>query len=133
MATLNVYWRMADFDPEEQAKHERRVVHTGVLTDEHQSATTDQPVLVEEGSDRVYRPGELPPESVLYIEDHPGPLPPLAEQARRAGFRVEYAGDDPGMTDRPRKLWTGAKPEEVGEQRRDWFPASTDGGEPKPQ
>ena len=126
MATLNVYWRMPDFDPEEQDKHERRVTHTGVLTDEHDEATPEQPVLVEERSERVYRPGELPPESVLYYEDHPGPLPPLAERARQAGFRVEYAGNDPGMVDQPRALRTRDEPEEAGERRRKWFSSSSE-------
>lgn len=102
MPTLNVYWRTPDFDMEEQMRRERRVAHTGLLSDEHQEATAEVPVLVEERSDRVYRPGELPPESVLYVEDHPGPLPALADKARRAGFQVKHAEDDPGMVDRPR-------------------------------
>ncbi len=121
MATLNVYWRMPEFDTEEQAKHEARVTHTGVLTDEHDEATAEVPVLVEERSNRVYRPGELPPESVLYFEDHPGPLPPLAHVARDAGFHVEYAGDDPGMADRPHETHTEDDPEERGERPREWY------------
>jgi hypothetical protein len=121
MATLNVYWRTPDFDQEEQTKREGRVTYTGVLTDEHDAATPQQPVLVDERSERVYRPDELPPESVLYVEDHPGPLPPLAERARRAGFRVEHAGHDPGMVDRPHAPRTGDDPEETGERRRAWF------------
>lgn len=131
MATHNVYWRVPDFDPEEQATHQRRVTHTGLLTDEHDEATPEEPVLVEERSDRVYRAGELPPETILYIEDHPGPLPQLAQKARRAGFRVEYAGDDPGMVDRPRDLETGDDPEEAGERRRQWYSSSSE-QEPEP-
>lgn len=121
MATMNVYWRMEDFDIEEQAKRERRVVHTGVLTDEHDQATAEVPVLVEERSNRVYRPGELPPDAVLYIEDHPGPLAPVAEQARRAGFHVAYAGDDPGHVDRPADVRESEDTEETGRPRREWF------------
>ncbi len=126
MCALNVYWRTPDFDPEEQATHERLVVHTGVLTDAHDAATPEGPVLVEERSERVYRPGDLPPESVVYVEDHPGPLPPLAQLARRAGFRVEYAGHDPGMADRPRAIRNDDDPEEAGKPRRGWYSDSSE-------
>ncbi len=121
MANLMVYWRTPDFDPDEQAKHERRVARGGILTDEHDQATAEQPVLVEDRSDRVYLPGELPPESVIYVQDHPGPLPPLVETARRAGFRVEHAFDDPGVAEHPNALRNPNETEEVGQPRREWF------------
>ncbi len=124
MAELYVYWRMPEFNPEDQAQHERGEIHTGVLTDEHESATAEEPVLVEERSDRVYDPAGLPPGSVLYVEDHPGPLPLLAEMARRSGFRVELAEHDPGMADRPRAPRTNDDPEEAGDRRQAWFPGS---------
>lgn len=121
MAILDVYWRMPDFDIEEQVKRERRVTHTGWLSDEHDDATRSEPVLVEQRSERVFRPGELPPDTTLFIEDHPGPMSPLAEQARRAGFVIEHALNDPGLADRPRQTRTDNDAEESGEQRRERF------------
>lgn len=121
MAILDVYWRMPDFDVEEQAKRERRITHTGWLSDEHDDATSDAPVLVEQRTDRVFRAGELPPETTLFIEDHPGPMPPLAEQARRAGFMIEHAINDPGLADRPRETRTDNGEDESGERRRERF------------
>ncbi len=126
---MNVYWRMADFDSEQQAKHQRRVTHTGTLTDEHEAATAGAPVLIEERSTRVYRPGELPPDAVLYFEDAPGAWPPLAEQARQAGFHVAHAEEDAGITDQPREVRTGDDPEEAGQPRRAWFRTPSAGGE----
>lgn len=101
MSTLNVYWRAAGFVPEAQDKHQQKDVHTGVLTDEHDAATPEAPVLVEEVTRRVYTPGDLPPDTVLYVEDHPGELPAVAQKARRAGYAVEHALHDEGITDEP--------------------------------
>jgi hypothetical protein len=91
MTTLNVYWKLHDFDAEQQQKREGMNVRTGYLTDEHEAATPEIPVLVEERSFRVFRPDDLPPETVLYVEEAPGDLPPLAEKARNAGFVIEHA------------------------------------------
>lgn len=122
MPTLNVYWRIPDFDVEEQNKRERRVPFTGLLSDEHDAVTPEIPVvLIEERSNRVYRPGELPPDAVLYIEDHPGPLPPLADQARQAGFRVDHAANDAGLADHPQNLRTANDPEERGQPRHAYY------------
>lgn len=117
MATLHVYWRTADFDPDEQARRRRQVALTGILTDEHDEATPEQPVVVEERSERVYCPGELPPDTTVYFEDHPGPAPLLVEQARRAGYHIEHAEADPGMVDQPREARTSEDAEERAEPR----------------
>lgn len=101
MATHHVYWRSAGFDTEAQRRHSRHDVHTGVLTDEHEAATPEMPVLIEEISKRVYRPGDLAPNTVVYVENHPGGYPPIAHRARLAGYRVEHALRDEGMADRP--------------------------------
>jgi hypothetical protein len=121
MAAIEVYWRISDFDPEEQSKQRGEVVLTGILTDEHEAASPEEPVVVEEESARVYRAGQLPPEAVLYIEDAPGPFPHLAQVAALAGFQVEHARNDPGMADRPRGRLAEENPEEEGERRREWY------------
>lgn len=77
--------------------------------------------MVEERSERVYRPGELSPETTLYFEDHPGRCPPLAAQARRTGFHIEHAETDSGQVDQPRELRTGEDPEESAEPRTERF------------
>ncbi|MCO6437575.1 MAG: hypothetical protein J5J06_10845 [Phycisphaerae bacterium] len=116
MSTIHVYWRAPGFNVEEQRKTSERVVHTGVLTDEVEPARVEAPALVEELSARVYQPSDLPPGTVLYIEDHPGPLPPLAQRAIQAGFRIEHARRDPGLMDNPEQPLPRQEPEETGEK-----------------
>lgn len=91
MSTLNVYWTSPGFEMDDQAAAARPDVRTGVLTTEHEAADEGVPVVVEEVTARVYRPGDLPPDTVLYVEAAPGGLPPLAQLAREAGFKVRHA------------------------------------------
>ncbi len=93
MPTLNVYWRAIKFDAEQQSKVAEDV-RTGLLTTEHEGATEDMPVLLEDRSQRVYRAADLPPDTVLYAEAAPGGLPPLAERSVQAGFHVRRADED---------------------------------------
>ena len=88
MASVKVYWRAPKFDEEQQDRLDRENARTGVLTTEHSAADDDVPVLVEELTGHVYRPGDMPPDAVIYIEDAPG-FPDVARLAVDAGFRVE--------------------------------------------
>jgi len=91
MASMYVYWRHPGFSREEGG-NTATAIHQGFLTTDHDAADEEMPiVLVEEESERIYHPGDLPPETVLYVEAAPGELPGLAEVAKRAGYRVERA------------------------------------------
>lgn len=89
MAELNVYIQSREFDDENQQKAANFSVRTGVLTTEHVAADEDRPVIVEDVTERVYAPGELPSDAVVYVQGPPGELPPLAKLAKRAGFRIK--------------------------------------------
>jgi hypothetical protein len=92
MPTLSVTWEAETFDSEEQRKVGEGA-HTGVLTTEHEAATEETPVLLEEVSGRVYQPGDLPPDTQLHaVIPSDAPMPGIVEQARRAGFLI-----DPGQ------------------------------------
>lgn len=91
MASLHAYWRYPRFNRDEQRPDGERDVRTGVLTNEHQEALDDIPVLVEELTERVYHPGDLPPGSVIFVETGSGEMPQLAKLARRAGFLIRRA------------------------------------------
>ena len=91
MSTLNVYWASPGFEMDDQVISDRPNVRTGILTTQHEAAEEGAPVVVEEVTARVYRPGDLPPDTVLYVEAAPGGLPPLAKLAKEAGFKVRHA------------------------------------------
>lgn len=103
MARLHVYWKSSGLNQEAGVETSAiEAVHQGVLTDEHGETVGDEPVLVEEVSQRVYRSGDLPPGAAVYIEDTPeAELPPLAERAREAGFRIARSSTE-GTSEAPR-------------------------------
>jgi hypothetical protein len=90
MATLKVHWKARTFNIESQQKLED-TVRTGVLTGDEDEVADEQPVIIEDLTGRVYGPRELPPGTVVYVAASPGPLPPLAQRARDAGFTVRAA------------------------------------------
>lgn len=93
MPEIEVYWRGPEFNSEQQLLIESKT-RTGKLTTEHAAADDDIPVLVEDVSARVYRPGELPTDTIIYVEGPPESLPSIARNAARAGFVVKPAKED---------------------------------------
>ncbi len=102
MAEINVYWKAKLFIPEEQGRSRSDSVQTGLLTDEHEElGESDQPVIVEDVTGRVYTAADLPPGTVIYVEAPPGPLPRIAVAAQEAGFHVVHAGQAPAPRIKP--------------------------------
>ncbi len=93
MPIAYVYWESAGYDMEHGIDGRRKSVHQGILTTDHEAAPGGLPILVEEVTGNLYRPEDLPPETIVYVESAPGDLPEIAQLAKRAGYRVEKAGD----------------------------------------
>ena len=100
MVTLNVYWQHTGFshdagmrDNDEIDGTQTDATRTGVLSDEHQEVTDDRPVLIEDASNRVYRPADLPPDTQVIIADANRFAEPIVEHARRAGFDILLDSD----------------------------------------
>lgn len=97
MENAFVYWTHAVERPvvldanSDETGGDDEVVHSGLLTIDHESATDDTPVVVEDETGRVYGPDDLPAETTLFIEGSPGEFPEIAELAKRAGFHVARA------------------------------------------
>lgn len=92
MEDVPVHWIESEFNEEQQEMAPGKI-REGVLTTQHSASTDGQPVLVELVGERVYTPADQPADAVLYVEAPPGKLPPMAELAIDAGFRVEHAED----------------------------------------
>lgn len=95
MANMTVHWRHTAFSrdagiPKSENEEGKYLdsVRTGVLTDEHQAAVDDRPVLVEDATGRVYRSNDLPPNTEVFVVGVSNPPQPIFENARRAGFQV---------------------------------------------
>lgn len=95
MPSVHVFWteRGLNFDQDLEYALDEREIHTGVLTDEAEHASEEVPVVVEDLTGRVYLPGDLPPETILYVESAPGGMPVIAEAAVEAGYKVAHAED----------------------------------------
>jgi len=95
MSCLYTYWINPGTEPDEDSDtvsdNKSEDVHQGVLTTDHEESMDGVPVLVEEETGRVYQPGDLPPNTTLFLELAPDEMPELVERARNAGFRVARA------------------------------------------
>lgn len=93
MSSAHVFWtdHGKNFDDDIEYAWDEREVHTGVLTDEADHASGEVPVVVEDVTGRIYMPGDLAPDTILYVESAPEGLPAVAEAAVEAGFHVAHA------------------------------------------
>ena len=98
MAMLYVHWRHEQFSHDagvrsnaDAARSEEDAARTGVLTDEHQDVVDYRPVLQEDYTGRIYRAADLPPETIIFVPNLQGPLPPIIEHAKQAGFNIRPA------------------------------------------
>lgn len=91
MSSIHVFWRERSRDFDSDKELDRLETHTGVLTADHEGADEESPVVIEDLTGRVYRAGDFPTNTVLYIEAAPGDLPPIAKVARQAGFQIAHA------------------------------------------
>ena len=95
MAQISVYWRVSGMRSDTGDHVGTPVVHLGILTDEHPAAL-DEPVIIEQESQRVYRHNDIPRDVEIYIDTPAESSSPIAERACDVGFRLVPADEDSG-------------------------------------
>jgi hypothetical protein len=89
MARVRVHWEDPHFEIGRGIKADRRTRLFGELTTDTLYTDDGGPVLVEEITNRVYLPTDLPRRTTLVLESKGTEFPDVARRAQQAGYHVE--------------------------------------------